>query len=167
MQGVDRDPVPPVGESHPEQVVVGDEPQATVGVPVHVSGRMGDPPGPGHAGKGVHQGEGLQVDDVHASRRGDPQPAESIFNALVDKVADERRIRLGREPYERVPVVADQSSSEGADPGVPLVVEVDSVDILVRKPVLSGQPMDDEIVFRVRLGLEPSGEQDQAGKNRQ
>ena len=72
MQGVYHDPAPLVGESYPEQVVVGYEPHASVGVPVHVSRGMRVPPGPGHARKRIHEGKGLQVDDVHAACRGNP-----------------------------------------------------------------------------------------------
>ena len=51
MQGVDHGPVPLVGKRHPVQDVVGHEPQPPVGVPVHVSRRMGKPPRPGHSGE--------------------------------------------------------------------------------------------------------------------
>ena len=165
LQGVDDGPFPFVGEGHPVQDVVRDEPQAAVGVPVHVSRRMGMPPRPGHPGERIHPGKRFQVQDVHPARRGDPQPAEAVFAALVDEVVDERRIRLRRVLDEGIAVVPDQPSAEGADPGEALAVEVDSVDILVRQPALPGQSVDDEIVFRLRVGQEPSGEEKQPDKN--
>ena len=165
MQRVDLEPVSPVGERHPEQDVVRHEPHASVGVPVHVSGGVGALPGAGHPGKRIDQGQRLQVQDVHPARRGDPQPPVSVFTALVDEVVDERRIRLRGVLDEGISVVPDQPSAERADPGVSLAVEVDSVDILVRKSVLPGQPVDDDVVFRGRFGLEPSRKKNQAGNN--
>ena len=162
LQGINLAAVSRPGEGYSVQDVVRNEPQTSVGVPVHVSWRVRPPPRPGHPGDRFDQSERLQVEDVHASRRGDPQPSKVIFTALVDKVVDEFRIRLRRELDEGIAIVADQPSAEGADPGVPLAVEVDSVDILVRKPALPGQPVDDEVVFRSRLRGKSSGKQEQA-----
>ena len=120
---------------------------------------MGEPPLPGHSGKRVDQGKRFQVQDVHASRRGDPQSSEAIFTALVDKVIDKRRVRLCRELDEGIAVVSDQAPAEGADPGVSLAVEIDPVDILVRKSALPGQSIDDQVVFRVRFGMKLSGDE--------
>ena len=72
LQGIDHASAPLVGEGHAVQDIVRHEPQASAGVPVHVSRRMGVPPRAGHAGERVHPGKRLQVQDVHAARRGDP-----------------------------------------------------------------------------------------------
>ena len=167
VQGIDDEPVPVVGESDPEQHVVGREPHATVGVFDDGAGGIRLAPRPRHSGEIFRQDQGIQVQDGHASRARNPESAEVVFAALVHEVADEFRVGLLREPDERIPVVSDQSSSERADPGIAPAVEVDAVDILVRKPVLPGQPVDDHVVFRICLGGKISGVQKQAGKNDQ
>ena len=153
MQGIDDDAVPIVRESDPEKMVIGREPQASVGIRPQSGGGMRTAPGLGYAGDLLDQGQGLQVQDAQAVGVGDPEPSEPVFAALADDVSDGFRVILSRESDEGIPVVADQSSSEGADPGEPLAVEIDTIDILVRQTVLPGQPFDDQIVLCTGLGV--------------
>ena len=165
LQGVDDDAVAVLREGDPEQHVVGREPDASGGVPSQGGGGMGVAPGVGHPLDITRPGKGFQVQNLQASRSGNPQSSEPVFAALADDVSDGNRMVLFREPDERISVISDQSSAEGTDPGIPPAVEINAVDILVRKPVLPGQPVDDQIVLCTRLSVQFSGGNGQAEKN--
>ena len=122
---------------------------------------------PGKTGEVLGQFKRVQVQERHSSRARDPQSSIVVFTAHVHEVTDERRVVLCREPDEGIAVVSNQAAAEGADPGVPLDVEVNAVDVHVWETVLPGHPAHDHVVFRLRLGIRLPGEQQQAGKNRQ
>ena len=69
-------------------------------------------------------------------------------------VADGGGPGLAREREDGVAVIADKASAEGADPRVPLVVEVDTVNILVGQSVFAGEAVQDHIILGLRLGEE-------------
>ena len=142
FQGIDQESIPVVGEGHPEQHVFGSEPDTSLGILAQRAGRMIAEPGPGHSGEVARHGKGLQVQDIHAPGTGYPKSSEIILTALADEIADGVRIRLSRELDERVAVVADQPPAERTDPCISLAVEINAVDVLVRKAVLSGQTFD-------------------------
>ena len=72
---------------------------------------------------------------------------------------------MSGEIDERITVVSDQPAAESAYPGIPLSVEINAVDILVRKPVFPGQPVDDQIVLSTCLSEYSCSGKQQAEKN--
>ena len=61
---------------------------------------------------------------------------------------------LAREGDDGVAVVADESSAEGADPRISLVIEVDTIDILVGQTVFAGEAVQNHVILGLRLGAE-------------
>ena len=110
-------------------------------------------PGPGHPGQVAQRGEGFQVQRLEG-RAGNPEPAVVVLAALADNVTDGRGAGLAREGDDGVAVVADESSAEGADPRISLVIEVDTIDILVGQTVFTGEAVQNHVILGLRLGAE-------------
>ena len=90
-------------------------------------------PGLGHSGEIPHKGEGFHVQNFHSTRSGHPQSSETVLVTVADNVSHETGNFFLRELYERIAVISHQSPAESTYPSITLAVEIDSVDILVRK----------------------------------
>ena len=157
LQGIYEGTAAVVGESYAEKLVGGGEPDAAFFIPPERCRRMRAAPGLGHPGDVVQGSEGFHVH--HFQRRtGNPDPAVVVLAALADDVSDGPRSCFAGESQEGIAVVPNKTAAEGADPCVPAVIKVNTVDVLVRQPVLAREPAYDHVILGLSLGVEPAGE---------
>ena len=155
LQGIDQETAAVVRESDAEELVAGGEPDAAFFIPPERCRRMCAAPRPGHAGKVVQRREAFHVHDLQHGAR-NPEPAVVVLAAVADDVADGPRARFAGKRQEGISVVPDETTSEGADPRVSAFIETDSVDVLVRQPVLAREPVYDHVILGLCLGVEPA-----------
>ena len=152
LEGIHKEAATVGGESYAEKFVGGGEPDAALVIPAKRCRRMRTTPGHGHSGKFAQRSEGLQVHQLEPRRTRNPEPAIVVLATLADDVAHGLCPSLAGEGEEGISVVSDKPAAEGADPSVPPGIEVDAVDILVRKAVLTGESVHHQVILRTRLG---------------